>query len=275
MLETVDLSLSLAKPKYDERQPKLKERLFELEHAIFSAKIPVAIVFEGWAAAGKGTTIRVLAERLDPRAFRVVPIAPPRTFETHYPWLWRFWLRIPARGQIVVFDTSWYRRVLSDRVLGAVRKREWRDAYQDIADFEEQLAADGTVILKFWMHISKKEQASRIKKLMKSERTAWQVTKEDVAQHKSYEKHLAAVEEMLARTDSPSAPWVVVEATDRHHARVKVMEAIIAALETRLRPSAPAANGKAVKAAKAVKAGKRAKAKAAPRAAKRAKREAR
>lgn len=240
MLETVDLTLSLSKAEYDKRLQKLQARLFEIEHAIFSTNISVAIVMEGWAAAGKGTTIRIISERLDPRAFRVVPITPPRTFETHFPWLWRFWLKIPARGQIVLFDTSWYRRVLGDRVSGAVRKREWRDAYQDIAEFEEQLAADGTVILKFWMHISKKEQASRIKKLQKSERTAWLVTKEDVAQHKVYEKHAAAVEEMLARTDVPYAPWVVVEATDRHHARVKILETIVTTLEARLHASAPA-----------------------------------
>ncbi len=247
MLETVDLTLSLSKAEYEKRVQKLQARLFELEHAIFSTNISVAILMEGWAAAGKGTAIRIISERLDPRAFRVVPVTQPRTFETHYPWLWRFWLKIPARGQIVLFDTSWYRRVLGDRVSGAARKREWRDAYQDIAEFEEQLAADGTVILKFWMHISTKEQASRIKKLQKSERTSWLVTKEDVAQHKAYEKHFAAVEEMLARTDMPYAPWVVVEATDRYHARVKILETIVATLAARLQQKTPAKTASAAK----------------------------
>jgi len=261
MLENLDLTRTLSKADYERRLPSLQSRLFELEHAVFSAHIPVAIVFEGWAAAGKGTTIRLLSERLDPRAFRVVPITPPRTFETRFPWLWRYWLKIPARGQIVVFDTSWYRRVLGDRVARLVAKREWRDAYQDIAEFEEQLSADGTVILKFWMHIGKKEQADRIKKLQKSERTAWQVTKEDMAQHEAYDKHLAAVEEMLARTDVPAAPWVVVEATDRRYARVKVLETIIATLEARLRAdAAPAATAAATRgAAKPAKAAARSK----------------
>ncbi len=241
MLEQLDLSLSLSNAQYKRRLPQLQARLYDLEHAVFTAGIPVMIVFEGWAAAGKGSTVNVLAERLDPRGFRVVPITPPRTAETRYPWLWRFWQKIPAYGQMVVYDTSWYRRVLIDRINKTVRKREWQNAYQDIAEFEEQLAADGGVILKFWLHISKKEQAKRFKKLLTGKLTAWQVTDEDAAQHSSYGKYLTAVEEMLARTDAPHAPWVIVEATDRYFTRVKVIEAIIRALETRLGDKAPPA----------------------------------
>jgi polyphosphate kinase 2 (PPK2 family) len=243
MLEQIRLDQRLSKVVYERRLPALQSRLFDLEHAIFKAGIPVAIVMEGWATAGKGTTIRVLSSRLDPRAFRVVPISAPRTFETRYPWLWRFWRLIPARGQIVVFDTAWYRRVLSDRVEKTVKKREWMAAFEDIHEFEEQLAADGTLILKFWMHISKKEQSRRMKRLRASRLTAMQVTKADVAQHKAYDKHVAAVEEMLARTDAPHAPWVIVEATDRHFARVKIFEAIIAALEKRLASESRAGAG--------------------------------
>lgn len=235
MLETVNLNLSVSKAVYQRRLPPLQSRLFDLEHAIFKAGIGVAIVFEGWAAAGKGSTIRLLAERLDPRGFRVVPITPPRTLETHYPWMWRFWQKIPAYGQIIVYDTSWYRRVLIDRVTRKTHELEWQGAYQDIAEFEEQLAADGTVILKFWMHISKKEQGQRFKRLLKDELTAWQVSDEDAAQHQAYKKYLRAVEEMLARTDAPHAPWVIVEATDRHFSRLKVFESIIRALEARLK----------------------------------------
>jgi len=234
MLEQINLDQSLSKTEYKRRLPVLQRRLYDLEHAVFSSQVPVAIVFEGWAAAGKGSTINALAERLDPRGFRVVPITPPRTAETRYPWLWRFWLKIPAQGQMVVYDTSWYRRVLIDRITKGVRKREWQDAYQDIIEFESQLAADGTVILKFWLHISQKEQARRFKKVLKDRLTAWQVTDEDAAQHRAYKKYLLAVEEMLARTDAPHAPWVIVEATDRYFTRVKVMETIIHALETRL-----------------------------------------
>lgn len=239
MLEQINLDQSLSKIEYRRRLPGQQARLYDLEHAVFKANVPVAIVFEGWAAGGKGSTITILAERLDPRGFRVVPISPPRTTETRYPWLWRFWSKIPAYGQIVVFDTSWYRRVLIDRINKTVRKRDWQSAYEDITDFERQLAADGTVILKFWLHISKKEQARRFKKLLKSELTGWQVTDEDAAQHRAYDKYLVAVEEMLARTDAPHAPWVIVEATDRYFTRVKVFETIISALEARLGDQAP------------------------------------
>lgn len=233
MLEQIDLDVSISKAEYKKRLPELQRRLYDLQHSNFQARIPVAVVFEGWAASGKGGTIGVLTERLDPRGFRVVPITPPRTLESRYPWLWRFWQRIPAAGQMVIYDTSWYRRVLIDRVNGLVKKREWARAYENIRDFEEQLAAGGTIILKFWLHISKKDQARRFRKLLKSELTAWQVTDEDAAQHKKYAKYLAAVEEMLARTDTPHAPWIIVEARDRYHTRLKVIETMIKALEMR------------------------------------------
>lgn len=234
MLEYVNLDLSIPKEEYKQRLPPLQQRLYELEHAVFDAKVPVVIVFEGWAATGKGRLISLLSERLDPRGFRVVPITPPRTVETHYPWMWRFWLKIPARGQMVVFDTSWYRRVLIDRLNKAVGKGELGASYQDIAEFEEMLNADGVVILKFWLHISEKEQARRIKRLRKDKLTAWQVSAEDMFEHKHYEKFAVAVEDMIARTDSPHAPWTLVEANDRYHMRVKVFETIIKALEARL-----------------------------------------
>jgi len=234
MLEYVNLDLELTKEEYDKRLGQLQQRVYELEHAVFDARVPVMIVFEGWAATGKGRLINILAERMDPRGFRVVPITPPRTLETRFPWLWRFWLKIPARGQIVAYDTSWYRRVLIDRINKTVDRKAWESAYQDIAEFEEQLAADGAVILKFWLHISKSEQEKRIKKLLKNELTAWQISEEDLAQQKKYDKFSQAVEDMLSRTDSPHAPWTIVQATDRYYARVKVLETIITALEVRL-----------------------------------------
>jgi polyphosphate kinase 2 (PPK2 family) len=234
MLEYVNLDLAIPKDEYKKRLAPLQQRLYELEHAVFEAKVPVVIVFEGWAATGKGRLIGILAERLDPRGFRVVPITPPRTAEMRYPWMWRFWLKIPARGQMVAFDTSWYRRVLIDRVNQTVTKDQLNAAYQDIAEFEEMLTADGTVILKFWLHISEKEQARRIKKLRKDKLTAWQVGDEDLLQHKHYDNFRVAVEDMIARTDTPYAPWTVVESNDRYHMRIKALETIVTALETRL-----------------------------------------
>jgi polyphosphate kinase 2 (PPK2 family) len=182
----------------------------------------------------------VLTERLDARGFRVVPIMPPRTMETQYPWLWRFWLKIPAAGQMVIFDQSWYRRVLTDRLLKTVNKREWENAYLDINEFEEQLASDGTAIVKFWLHISKKEQKKRIKSLEKNRLTEWQVSEEDARQNKNYKKHLKMVEEMLSRTEMPYAPWTAVEATNRYFTRIKIYETLIAAFEKKLQSKVPA-----------------------------------
>ncbi len=239
MLEHINLDQHLSKEEFKRRLPALQDRLYSLQHALYAARVPVMIVFEGWAAAGKGSTINTLAEHLDPRGFRVVPIQPPRTAEQQYPWMRRFWLHLPARGQMLAFDTSYYRRVLIERVTKAVPKREWQPAYQDIQDFEAMLAADGMLIVKYWLHITKKEQGKRFKKLRADKLTAWQVSDEDAAQHEDYAKYTRAVEAMLARTEAPHAPWTIVEATDRHFTALKVFETLTHALETRLGDLAP------------------------------------
>jgi polyphosphate kinase 2 (PPK2 family) len=234
MLEYLNLDLAIPKEEYRARIRDLQQRVYELEHAVFDSKIPVMIVFEGWSACGKGRLIQILSERMDPRGFRVVPITPPRTAETRYPWMWRFWLKIPARGQIVAFDTSWYQRVLADRIHKNISKDELSRSYQEITEFEEQLAADGTIILKFWLHISKDEQKLRLKELLDDKLTAWQVSESDRFQHKKYAKFLEAAEDMLARTDSPHASWTIVEANDPYFARIKVFETIVNAIEAQL-----------------------------------------
>jgi polyphosphate kinase 2 (PPK2 family) len=239
MLEKVDLTQAVSKEEYKRRLPLLQERLYDLVHQAFRAEIPAMLVFEGWSAAGKGGTIGLLAERLDPRGARVVPILPPRTYESRYPWMWRFWQKLPAYGQTVIFDTSWYRRVLVDRVRGEVKRREWATAYQDIIEFESLLAAEGMLIRKFWLHISRKEQKKRFKVLLGSELTSWQVTEEDRDQQRSWDDYAEAVEEMLARTDFPHAPWTIIEATDRNHTRLRVLEEVIRAFEDRLATQIP------------------------------------
>lgn len=238
MLEKLDFDVAVSKTEYRRRLPNLQRRLYDLEHALFQARIPVMVVMEGWAASGKGSTINTLAERLDPRGFRVVPITPPRTAEQRYPWLHRFWLKLPAYGQMVVFDTSWYRRVLVERLDKTVRGRDIESAFHDIQSFEEQLAADGTVIIKFWLHISRKEQSRRFKKLLKDKSARWQVSVEDALQHDHYKRYHDYVEEMLARTDSPHAPWVIVAAADKYHTRLSLLEALIRHLESHLPNSA-------------------------------------
>jgi AMP-polyphosphate phosphotransferase len=234
MLEHTDITVSIPKTEYKRKLPQLQEDFYGLAHKMFVSRIPSIVVFEGWATAGKGSTITLLTERLDARGFRVVSVMPPRTYETQYPWLWRFWLRIPAAGQMIIFDQSWYRRVLIDRLMKTITKREWERAYQDINDFEEQLANDGTLIVKFWLHINKKEQKNRIKQLLNKKLTEWQVSEEDAVQSKRYKKYLALVEEMLARTNLQYAPWTIVGATDKYSTRIKIYETLIDAFKNRL-----------------------------------------
>jgi polyphosphate kinase 2 (PPK2 family) len=234
MLEKVDLTKKLSKAEYKARMPVLRNKLYDLEKACWDAGIPSVIVFEGWDAAGKGTSINLLTQRLDPRGFKLYAIQAPRTFEMHLPWLWRFWLKLPNYGEMAIFDRSWYGRVLVERVEGLTPEDEWRKGYRDIADFERTIADDGYVVIKFFLHISKQEQARRFKKLEKDPLESWHVQPEDWDHHRRYGEYVIAIEEMLERTDTEWGPWTIVEATDRRWARVKIFETIIHRLEEAL-----------------------------------------
>lgn len=234
MLEKVDLTRKLAKADYKARMPRLQNRLYDLQKACWDALIPTIILFEGWDAAGKGTTINLLTRRLDPRGFKLYAIQAARTYERHMPWLWRFWLKVPNYGQIAIFDRSWYGRVIVERVEGFTPEDEWRKGYQDILDFERTLADDGYTIIKFFLHISKEEQYRRFKKLEKDPLESWHVQPEDWEHHRKYHEYLLAIEEALARTETEWAPWTIVEATDRYWCRAKVFETLIARIEQAL-----------------------------------------
>ena len=239
MLENVNLKKKLSRQEYKRLLPNLQKRLYDLEKACWDQGVPSIIVFEGWDAAGKGTTIAAVTQRLDPRGFKLYPIAAPRTYEQQRPWLWRFWRRVPNRGEMVLFDHSWYGRVLEERVEKTIPEKEWRDAYRDIEEFERMLADDGVIILKFFLHIDKKTQKKRFQALEADPLEAWRVTDADWARHKKYDEYLAASEEMLELTDSEYGPWTIVEATSKWHARRKVFDTMIAAIESRLGSSAP------------------------------------
>lgn len=234
MLENVDLSARTTKADYKKEKPDLDLQLAELQRRAKSLAIPVVLVFEGWDASGKGTLINELIMPLDPRGFSVHSTLAPNSEEALRPFLWRFWIRTPARGRVAIFDRSWYRRVLTDRVEKTIGKTEVLQSYDDIRSFERHLADDGTVIVKFFLHIGKREQKRRFKRLLADKSTAWRVTRSDWKQHRLYDKYLKAIEDMLARTDSEFAPWTVVEAEDRRFATLKVFRAVIAALERSL-----------------------------------------
>lgn len=168
MLENINLKKKLSREEYKLALPNLQQRLYDLEKACWDHGIPTVIVFEGWDASGKGTAIAALTQRLDPRGFKLYPITAPRTYEQQRPWLWRFWLKVPNRGEMVIFDRSWYSRVMEERVEKSIPEKEWRQAYRDIVEFERMLADDGAVILKFFLHISKKEQKERFEAIKKT-----------------------------------------------------------------------------------------------------------
>jgi len=234
MLENIDLSRKLSKADYAEAKDATALKLAALQRRVTELGIPVIIVFEGWSAAGKGTLINNLILPLDPRGFTVHSTLPPNEEEALRPFLWRFWVHTPAKGRQAIFDRSWYWRVLQGRVNGKVKGKQLQQAFDDIRSFERQLADDGNVIIKFFLHISKKEQRRRFDKLQKSPATAWRVAKDDLRAHRQYAEYLEATEEMLAETDSDVAPWAVIESEDRRFASLKIFNTVINALEHRV-----------------------------------------
>jgi AMP-polyphosphate phosphotransferase len=235
MLEKVDLSREMSAAEWQAARPLLQQRLYDCERAAYDVGMPAVILFEGWDAAGKGTSITTLTQRLDPRGFKVWPIRAARPDEQNRPWLWRFWLKLPNRGQFAILDRSWYGRVLVERVEELVPEAEWRKAYRDITDFERAIADDGCLVIKFLLHISKKEQDRRLHRLEKDPLTAWRVDPEDWEHHRKYERYLRAYEEMLERTESEWGPWTIVEATDRRYTSWKVLSTVVESLAAGLR----------------------------------------
>jgi polyphosphate kinase 2 (PPK2 family) len=160
MLENINVQKKLSREEYKRIMPGLQLRLYDLEKACWDNGVPSVIVFEGWDASGKGTTISALTQRLDPRGFKLYPVTAPRTYEQQRPWLWRFWLKVPNRGEMVIFDHSWYGRVWEERVEKTIPQKSWKQAFRDIIEFERMLADDGTVILKFFCTSAKRSRGS-------------------------------------------------------------------------------------------------------------------
>ena len=237
-LETYDLSLRLSRGEEAERLQAAQERLLLLRllaGGIYdgSGRLgpPLCVVFEGWDASGKGGAIKRLVEPLDPRHVRVVSIAAPTYDEKRHHFLTRFWPQLPGWGGMAVLDRSWYGRVLVERVEGFATVEQWRRAYEEINAFERTLAAEGMVIVKFWMHISDEEQLRRFERRSTEPLKRWKLTDEDWRNRARRADYESAVNEMLERTDTTLAPWTVIEGDDKRHARVKVLETVIARLE--------------------------------------------
>ena len=198
------------------------------------AKLPVIAAFEGWDAAGKGGAIRRLVGALDPRGYTVFPIAAPKGDDATHHYLWRFWRRLPKAGHLAVFDRTWYGRVLVERVEGFCNEDEWKRAYQEINQFERQLADFGAVVVKFWLHIDQQEQLRRFEQRKEIAYKKWKITDEDWRNRAKWDAYRLAVAEMLDRTSTEHAPWTILEGNDKRHARLKALRTVAAALETAL-----------------------------------------
>jgi polyphosphate kinase 2 (PPK2 family) len=240
-LDQLDLSLRLSREAEAARLEAASARLLELRLTLGGLLgdgrlgPPVCVLFEGWDASGKGGAIRRLVTPLDPRHVRVASFAAPTFDEKRHHFLLRFWSALPGWGGMAVLDRSWYGRVLVERVEGFATVEQWTRGYGEIVEFERSLVLEGMILLKFWMHISDAEQLRRFKRREGEALKTWKLTAEDWRNREKRAAYEQAVEEMLERTDHPLAPWHLVEAESKRHARVKVVETAIAEIEQGMR----------------------------------------
>ena len=217
---------------YDEALNALQERLARILIAYVVHRKRAILLFEGWDAAGKGGAIQRLTAKWDPRHFSVWPIAAPTDEEKGRHFLWRFWNRLPAAGEIAVFDRSWYGRVLVERVEGFADDAAWRRAYDEINEFEAQQADDGTAIVKLFLHVTQKVQDKRLKARLQHPWKRWKVNAEDFRNRERRPDYLEAIADMFAQTDTRWAPWTVIDGNDKKAARIAVLTAIADRLES-------------------------------------------
>jgi len=240
-LDELDLSLSLPKEEEAERLEAGWKRLEALRLALggkyagYGLGPPVCVLFEGWDASGKGGAIRRLIAPLDMRHVRVAQFSAPTPDEKRHHYLWRFWPVLPGRGGMAVLDRSWYGRVLVERVDAFATPDEWGRAYGEIVELERTLAADGMLLIKFFMHLSADEQLKRFEKRRDDPLKAWKLTPDDWENRAKRGQYLEAIEDMLARTDHEAAPWELIEAESKPFARVKVLDTVIARIEHGMR----------------------------------------
>lgn len=223
IVDQVDHSAVLEKKVYSRQKSRLGADLNRLGWRGFETRRPVLALFEGWDAAGKGGTIRRLTRALDARLYRVLPVAAPSDEESAHHYLWRFWRHIPRDGYWSIFDRSWYGRVLVERVEGLAEPDEWARAYHEINSFEQQLAEHGFTLLKFWLDITSEEQLQRFEARKVTPHKQHKLTDEDWRNRQHWDAYKAAVNEMVIRTSTEFAPWHIIPANDKRHARVEVM----------------------------------------------------
>jgi AMP-polyphosphate phosphotransferase len=224
----------LGKDSYEEKIARAQGRLSKLSRHPKFEKKGYVIALEGMDAAGKGGAIRRMTAALDARTYRLVPVAAPNEEERSYPYLWRFARHLPAPGLMTIFDRTWYGRVLVERIEGFAAKEEWERAYGEINKFEQQLVDTDTVLCKFWLAITKEEQMARFKERQEIAFKRYKITEEDLRNRKKWDAYESAAQEMIERTSSAKAPWKVVAANDKHHARLTILSAVCDRIEESL-----------------------------------------
>jgi polyphosphate kinase 2 (PPK2 family) len=229
-LADLDMSVNLLEEEYKSKLFEAQLTVFELSQKLMKKNRSAIIVFEGWDAAGKGGAIRRLTERLDPRHYVAHPIAAPQGEDKSHHYLYRFWRRLPHRGQIAIFDRSWYGRVLVERIEGFCQEDDWRRAYREINEFEAQVERHGATIVKLWVHISKEEQLKRFEERGSDPLKNWKLTPDDWRNRDKWDAYVQAIDEMFEKTSTEAAPWTIVPGNDKRYARVKVLQTVAAAL---------------------------------------------
>jgi polyphosphate kinase 2 (PPK2 family) len=236
-LDELDLTVRLGRAEEERRLEKAQARLLHLRLVLGGLLgdgrlgPPVCVLFEGWDASGKGGAIRRLVAGLDPRHVRVAQFGAPTYDEKRHHFLLRFGPVLPGWGGMAVLDRTWYGRVLVERVEGLATEEQWRRAYDEITAYERTLAAEGMILVKFWMHISHEEQLARFEARRADPLKSWKLTDEDWRNRRKRAAYTEAVEEMLARTDHPAGRWRPIAAESKRYARVAVVEATVAAIE--------------------------------------------
>jgi polyphosphate kinase 2 (PPK2 family) len=239
-LSKLDLSRKLSRTEEAERLEAASHRLLALRLRLGGLTgpqrlgPPVCVLFEGWDASGKGGAIKRLVAPLDPRHVRVAQFAAPTYDEKRHHFLHRFWPALPGWGGMAVLDRSWYGRVLVERVEGFATKEQWKRAYGEICDMERTLAAEGMVLIKFWLHVSDEEQLRRFEDRARDPLKSWKLTEDDWRNRARRPDYEVAVEEMVERTSTKVAPWHLVPADSKRYARVTVVETVCERIEAAL-----------------------------------------
>jgi len=235
LLDHVDLSRTLEKTTYRKQLSKLQEQINELIWEAYNRKLSTVLVFEGADAAGKGGSIRRITNAIDARLYRAISVAAPTDEERAHHYLWRFWRAIPRAGYTSIYDRSWYGRVLVERVEGFATDHEWRRSYNEINEFEEQLAESNTLVLKFWFQIDQDEQLKRFKLREQTPRKQHKITDEDWRNREKWDEYESAINEMIARTSTSYAPWHIIPGNDKKFARVETLKILKNALKSALK----------------------------------------